>query len=247
MEQYRRGSLQRRVDLAGQFRMDRLPARVGFRDVCPAEGFEKPIVVRSGRRRDRHIVPTAGVDRVAAEPAAIDPRLGRNDFIDRVGAGDNTENADFVTAHASADAVTSCRPQATGVPFTSPVNAAASAVTWPTTWSERAIGATPQKVLHPEERHRFGRIGLRPHVRERSARLGRICPYRAGETEAQPILARQHVPDLRETLAIGLLQPSQQGRRGRDVRLLARQIERFGEERAFRPSVENRAGAAVEG
>ena len=75
----------------------------------------------------------------------------------------------------SAEAVTSCRPAATGVPSASPVRAAAAAVTWPTISAEPAIGGSAaDEVVEAEEPQRLGRIVLGADVGEGGAGLGAV-------------------------------------------------------------------------
>ena len=103
-----------------------------------------------------------------------------------------------------------------------------------------------EKLLDAEDAQRVRGIGLSAHVCERGAGLGSIRADDPGQAEAQPILAGENVSDPAIALRLVLLDPGQQrGRRGH-MRLLAGERERLLGDRAFRPPLDHRAGAAVQ-
>src|SRR5262249_27473899 len=85
-------SLQSSIDLLCQRRVDRYAGCRSFGLVAAAEGVEEPVVVRRRSRRDRHVVPAARRDGVAAEPARVRAWRIRYDLVDGIGAGDDAHH-----------------------------------------------------------------------------------------------------------------------------------------------------------
>ena len=142
----------------------------------------------------------------------------------------------------SAEAVTSCRPAATGVPSASPVQAAAaSAVTAPTISAEPAIGGSAARGARRGRRAAAPRAnspGCGTSVNEVLASV-RSVPTVAGQAEAQPVLAGEGVADAAVAAGVVALDPGEERRGGRGVRQLAGERERRVGDRAAGPGLDD--------
>ena len=134
----------------------------------------------------------------------------------------------------SAEAVTSWRPAATGVPGTRPVRAAAAAVTCADDLGRAGDRRQrAEQLVDPVEPQRLGRIVLGAHVGEGGARLGAVGAdrRRSGRSAASPC-RRRHVGDAGVAVGLVALDPGEQRRGRRGVRHLAGQRQRLVGDRA---------------
>ena len=148
-----------------------------------------------------------------------------------------------------AEAVTSCRPAATGVPAASPVGRRPGGDLAGDLGGAGDRRQGPGEGFEAEEAEGVGSIVLGADVGEGGAGLGAVGADGAGQAEAQPVLAGEGGGDAGVAVGLVVADPGEQRRGGGGVRQLAGERERLGRRpgRSSRPRRSRRRGCRARG
>lgn len=174
-------------------------------------------------------------------------RAGRDGFVDRVRPGDDRDGSLAMTADAERrgdDVVHAGDDRRAGrqtcLRRRFRRNAPDDLI------GTRDGGQRAGEALQAEDGQDVGRVGLAPHLGEGGAGFRQVGPDRAGQAEAQPVLAGEHMGDAGKALGLMAAYPGEQRRRRRRVSHLAGALQRGGGGAVALPLGNGRGGAAVE-